>query len=131
MKKSASKYDGLLSLAGGLAKRVIAPVDPDLIKKGLMQVWDLKSISKDLVDSLVARALKQKDEIIEVMANELSKFLQRIDVSEELKNMMNDLTIHVDATVELKRRSTGKSAGKFSKTFQVNKKSSGKKSRKK
>jgi hypothetical protein len=130
VKKSESKYDGILSLAGGLAKKVISPVDPEFIKKGILQVWDLKSISKDLVDSLVARALKQKDEIIEVMANEFSKFLQRIDVSEELKNMMNDLSIHVDATIELKRRSTGKSAGKFSNAFQIQK-PSGKKSRKK
>lgn len=130
MKKSESKYDGILSLAGGFAKKVISPVDPELIKRGLMQVWDLKSVSKDLVDSLVARALKQKDEIIEVMANEFSNFLQRIDVSEELKNMMNDLSIHVDATIDLKHRSTGKSAGKFSKTFQIQK-SPRKKTRKK
>lgn len=109
----SSKYD-LLSLAGGLAKKVISPVDPDFIKRSLMQVWDIKAVTRDIVDGLVAKAVKQKDDVIAVVANEFSKFLQRINVSEELRRLTSDLSIHVDATIELNRRSNGKSLGKFS-----------------
>jgi hypothetical protein len=38
-----------------------------------MGVWDIKGMSKDLVDGLLTRAGKQKDVLIEALIQEMSR----------------------------------------------------------
>lgn len=72
-----------------------------------MGVWDIKGLSKDLVDGLITRAGKQKDVLVEALIQEISRYLRGIDVSTELNKVLDDLTVNVNATIEIKRKGGG------------------------
>lgn len=105
---SKSSYD-FLSIAGGLARKVLNPVE----------ALDLKRLSTELVDGIIARAAKQKDVIIAIIANEVSKFFQRIDVAEELKKVAEDLEVEVHAVLNFRKHSTGKSISRIERKVKI------------
>lgn len=72
-----------------------------------MGVWDIKGLSKDLVDGLITKAGKQKDVLLEALVQEISKYLRSIDISTELNKALDNLTVNINATIELKRKGGG------------------------
>lgn len=100
----------LFNLAGGVAKRFISP-DTSVIAKALLQVLDLKNFSRELLNALLDRAGKQKDIVIESMVGEFSKYLSRLNLPELSRQVMDGLTIEINATVHLKRKGSARPAG--------------------
>lgn len=60
------------------------------------------SIPRELINTLLARAEKRKDEIMEILAREVSKFLGKINVSEELTKALKGLVINLHASIDFK-----------------------------
>lgn len=110
MAKNQNTTSELFSLAGGVAKHFISP-DTSVIAKALLQVLDLKKFSHELLNALLDRAGKQKDIVIEAMVGEFSKYLSRLNLPELSKQVMDGLTIEVNATVHLKRKGGARSVG--------------------
>lgn len=82
-----------------VAKKIAGVIDSRAVGKGLAQVWDLKSLSKDLAVALGEIAIKQKDLVIEVLAKEFSNFLSKINIAEETKKIMDGMTLELSAKV--------------------------------
>lgn len=59
---------------------------------------DLK-LPKDAVGSVVDSLKKQKDEVLQVVAQELSQFFSRIKVHEELQKALKGMQINLDAKI--------------------------------
>lgn len=106
--KTADTKSDFLNLAGGVAKRFISP-DSSVIAKALLQVLDLKNFSRELLDALLERAGKQKDIVIEAMVAEFSKYLSRLNLPELSRQIMEGLTIDVNATVHIRKKGSGHS----------------------
>lgn len=85
--------------------------DTSTIAKALLQVLDLKSFSHELLNALLDRAGKQKDFVIKAMVGEFSKYLSHLNLPELSKQVMDGLTIEVNATVHLKRKGSGRPVG--------------------
>jgi hypothetical protein len=66
---------------------------PDTVRK---VVGDLK-LPKDAMGYFLDTAVRQKDEVLGLLATELSKFLSKIKVHEELQKAFAGLQVHVDA----------------------------------
>lgn len=84
-----------------------------------MSAWDIKGISKDLVDGLLNKAGKQKDILLEAVVQEVSKYLHALDLPGELSKILHDLTIDIDAKIHLKRGSGGHTLSKLAKHVHV------------
>lgn len=77
----------------------------DLIKnlitentKGL----DVKTLYKVISQALVDKALQQKDVIIEAVADEMRKFLERANITEEVRKVMRGMTVNLTVTFDFK-----------------------------
>jgi len=71
---------------------------------------DLK-LPKDAVGSVVDSLKKQKDEVLQLVAQELSSFFSRVKVHEELQKALKGMQIHLDAKIsfdQAKESSTAK-----------------------
>lgn len=101
-----SKKSDLFDLAGGVAKRFMSP-DSSVIAKALLQVLDLKNFSRELLNALLDRASKQKDIVIEAMVGEFSKYLSRLNLPELSRQVMEGLTMDVNATVHIRKKGNG------------------------
>lgn len=60
------------------------------------------SFHKEFVSSVLTRLEQRKEEIMEILAREVSKFLAKIDVSKELANALKGLSINLDTTIDFK-----------------------------
>lgn len=85
-----------------LAKKiVVAGIGSAAMARDL--VADTK-IHRDLIDGLLSKAEKRKDELLEILAREVSKFLGKIDVSQEISKALKGLIIHLNATVDFQEK---------------------------
>ncbi len=64
---------------------------------------DLK-IPKDAMGYFLDTAVRQKDEMLGLIAAELSKFLSKVKVHEELQKALSGLQMHVDAKLSFDRK---------------------------
>jgi hypothetical protein len=64
---------------------------------------DLK-IPKDALGGLLDSVVRQKDDLLELVAAELSKFLSKIKVHEELQKALSGLQLHVDAKLNFGKK---------------------------
>lgn len=87
-----------------VAKRLTGLVDGKSLAQILVQVLDLKSLSSDLMKLLTDRFIKQKDFMIDAMAAEFSKFLARINITEEAQKILEDMSINVTASINLQKK---------------------------
>ena len=108
--KTPPKKSDLFDFAGGVAKRLISP-DTSLIAKALLQVLDIKNFSRELLEALLEHAGKQKDILVEAMAGEFSKYLSRLNLADLSRQVMEGLTIEVNATVNVRRKVDARSVG--------------------
>lgn len=63
-----------------------------------------KSFQKDLINGLLNKAEKRKEELMEILAREVSKFLGKINVSEELAKALKGLIINFHASIDFKEK---------------------------
>lgn len=98
-----------------VAKRLTGLVDGKSLAQILVQVLDLKSLSGDLMKLLTDRFIKQKDLMIDAMAVEFSKFLARINITEEAQKILEDMSINVTASINLQKKNKKLVNGKVKK----------------
>ncbi len=71
-------------------------------------ISDLK-LPKEAVGYVFEQAKKQKDDLVTIVAAEVSKFLSKINVHEEITKVLTSLQIHIDATLSFTPK--GKESG--------------------
>lgn len=85
-----------------VTKKIASLSDPAHITKAVLSVFDLRSLSSDLVKALTDRAIKQKDLILDVIADEFRKFLERINITEETQKVLAGMKLNVQASLDFK-----------------------------
>jgi hypothetical protein len=80
------------------------------LRKGLGEL----KIPKDAMGGLLNTLLKQKDDLLGIVANELGRFLSKIKVHEELQKALAGLQLHVDAKLNFDKKSGPTPAPKIS-----------------
>lgn len=106
-KKTSSSTTKEESLSwGDLAKKVVytslgsATMARDMLKEG--------NLSKELLTGILSKAEKRKEDIMEILAREVSKFLGKINVSEEISKALEGLVINFNASVDFKKKTDSK-----------------------
>lgn len=99
-----------------VAKKLAGVIDTVALGKAIAQVWDLRSLSKDLTMALTDKALKQKDVVIEALAKEFSVFLSKINIAEEAQRIMDGMTLEVSAKVHFDKNKKSVKLDNLSKT---------------
>lgn len=131
-KKETTGKQGIYTIVGDVAKKLITvSSDTKIVKDAVVQVMDLKNLSKDLAEILVDKIAKQKNVIVGALGNEFWKFLNKINVSEEVQKALDGMTIDFQAQIKFtkgKKTSAHKTSSKTS-THSVSKKTSQKKSK--
>lgn len=61
-----------------------------------------KSFQKDFINGLLNKAEQRKEELMQILAREVSKFLGKINVSEELAKALKGLIINFHASIDFK-----------------------------
>jgi hypothetical protein len=75
---------------------------------------DMK-MPKDAVGYLLDTVRKQKDDLLELVGNEVNNFLSKIRVHEELQKALTGMQLHVDAKINFDKKSrTGVAGSKLS-----------------
>jgi len=81
-----------------LAKRLIlagigsAAQAKDLISDGRLQ--------KELINSILSKAEKRKDDLMEILAREVAKFLGKVNVADEIAKALSGMIINLSATID-------------------------------
>lgn len=57
-------------------------------------------LHRDVYQAILSKAEKRKDEFLEILAKEVSKFLGKINVSDEIVKALSGLVIRLNATVD-------------------------------
>lgn len=68
------------------------------------EVLSESSLSKDVIKTIKERASKGKEGFLEILAKEVSNFLGRLNVSEEITKALKGLIINLSASVEFKEK---------------------------
>ena len=82
-------YAGIGSAS--LAKKVVYDSNP-------------RGIASEFVGALLSKVEKSKDEIIRILAQELSRFLSRVDVSKELSKVLQKVTVHLNVDINFSEK---------------------------
>lgn len=68
-------------------------------------------LPKDIVGSLVENARNTKTEFVSGVKNELKTYLDKIDISREIDNILEKYDFEINATISLKKKKKSKSDG--------------------
>lgn len=85
-----------------LAKKVVfsslgsASMAKNLVTDGTMQ--------KQIISGLLGEAQKRKDELLNVLAKEVSSFLSKLNVGEEITKALKGLVVNLSATVDFSEK---------------------------
>lgn len=85
-----------------LAKKVVFASLGSAVAAGEM-ITDSK-LPREVLENLKNRAGKTKDDIMNVLAREVSTFLGKINVSEELAKALNGLIVNLNASIDFKKK---------------------------
>ena len=99
-----------------------------MTEEGIRGALSEFNLPRDAVNYLIKQSEKGKDEFFANLQKEMRWFLSRIDATQLLKNVLDDLSLDVQATVTLR---TGKGSGKPSAEVKLKKATSRKKKRSK
>lgn len=75
-----------------------------IVLTGLGAVSMGDRLPKEAVSFLLDQAEKRKDDLFERLAAEMSRFLQKLDIAKEIRNILEDLDVDVHATLRFSRR---------------------------
>ena len=94
-----------LSSWGDLAKKVVyAGLGSAAMAREAMSNTQWQ---KDLVGGLLSAVERRKEDLMEMMAHEVSKFLGKINVSEEISKALHGLVINLNASIDFKKGKKG------------------------
>lgn len=62
---------------------------------------------REVIDVILSKAERRKDEIVEILAREVSKFLGKINVSDEVTKALKGLVINLNASIDFKEKKGG------------------------
>lgn len=82
-----------------VAKKLLSMTDTKSLSFAIAQLLDMKGLSRDLVVTLTDRASKQKELVLQTMANEFSSFLSKINITEEAQKIMDGMTLTIEAKI--------------------------------
>jgi hypothetical protein len=99
-----------------------------MTEEGIRGALSEFNLPRDAVNYLIKQSEKGKDEFFANLQKEMRWFLSRIDAAHLLKNVLDDLSLDVQATITLR---TGKDSGKPAAEVKVKKATSRKKKRSK
>lgn len=91
---------------GDLAKKVVfaslgsASLAKNLVTDGTMQ--------KQIISGLLGGVEKRKDELLNVLAKEVSNFLSKVNVGEEITKALKGLVVNLSATVDFSEKKGSK-----------------------
>lgn len=77
-------------------------------------------LRKEVLGSLLSKAEKHKDDLMEILAREVSKFLGKIDVSDEIRKALSGLIINLSASVNFQEKKKGKGSHPTTTVHSVN-----------
>ncbi|HBF13372.1 MAG TPA: hypothetical protein DDW49_08335 [Deltaproteobacteria bacterium] len=89
-----------------LAKKVVttglgsASFARDMVLNGEFQ--------REIVASILTKLEKRKEDVLDILAKEVSKFLGKINVSEEVAKALQGLVIHLNASIDFNKKAHGK-----------------------
>jgi len=66
------------------------------------------SLPREVLGSFLEKAEKRKEDILNMLAREVSKFLGKIDVSEEITKALKGLVINFQASIDFSEKKKGK-----------------------
>ena len=72
------------------------------VRKGMLPLDDIKSFSRDLLGAFLERAGKHKDSLLDAVSTEFSKFLSKINIHEEVRKILEGMTIKFEASISYK-----------------------------
>lgn len=81
-------------------KVVTAGKDTADLATGALSIMNPKDASKSVVEMMLSMVLKRKDELLEVLAKELSQFLSHLNVGEELSKVLKGFVVNLNATID-------------------------------
>ncbi len=85
-----------------LAKKVVyASIGSAAMAKNIVSD---STISKTMINGLLSKAEQRKDELIAILAGEVSKFLGKINVGEELTKALKGLMININASIDFSEK---------------------------
>ncbi|OGQ08160.1 MAG: hypothetical protein A3G32_08440 [Deltaproteobacteria bacterium RIFCSPLOWO2_12_FULL_40_28] len=100
--QNETKIEGL----GDLAKKIIlTSLGSASLAKGLIKET---SIPKEILSNLLGKAEKTKDDLVEMLAREVSKFLGKVNVSEEVIKALKGLVINLSASIDFDEKKGGR-----------------------
>lgn len=100
-KRKEKTSQGPISWAGLAKKVVYAGLGSASMARDM--VTDSK-LHKELFNGILLKAEKHKDVLFEVLAREVSKFLGKVNVSEELIKALRGLVINLHASIDFKEK---------------------------
>ncbi|MBX7148015.1 hypothetical protein K1X76_02930 [bacterium] len=107
-----------ISLASFAKKVVFASLgSASMAKKAFAE----SNITGDFVNGLLSKVEKNKDVLVEMLAKEVSKFLEKVNVGEEIAKAVKGLVINVSASVDFDSK-TGKSKSRITRATASKKK---------
>jgi len=68
-----------------------------MTEEGIRKALGDMKLPKDAVGYVMDTVLKQKDELLGMVASELSKFFSKVKVHEEVQKALSGLQLHLDA----------------------------------
>ncbi|MBI4412654.1 MAG: hypothetical protein HY541_09250 [Deltaproteobacteria bacterium] len=104
MDPKEKKSSESISLTDLVKKVVFASIGSAVMARDV--VTDSK-LQKELIGGLLSKAEKRKDEIMEILAREVSKFLGKINVADEITKALKGMVINLSASIDFKEKGGG------------------------
>lgn len=118
--ESRTKKDESLSLTDIVRKIAMASLGSAAMAREV--VIDSKK-PREMIGNLLLKAEKTKDDVLELLAREVNKFLGKINVSEEISKALKDLVVNISASIDFgDKKGTTKSRVKIKKADVLKKK---------
>ena len=64
-------------------------------------------LRKEVLGSILSKAEKHKEDLMGILAREVSKFLGKLDVSDEIRKALSGLIINLSASVDFQEKKKG------------------------
>ncbi|MBI2338890.1 MAG: hypothetical protein HYU99_00780 [Deltaproteobacteria bacterium] len=104
MDPKEKKSSESISLADLAKKIVLASIGSAAMARDA--VTDSK-LSKEIFGGIMSKAEKRKDEIMEILAREVTKFLGKVNVADEIARALRGLVINLSASIDFKDKEGG------------------------
>lgn len=91
-------------IADLLKKILYAGIGSASLAKKVVYDSSPRSMASEFVGVLLSKVEKSKDEIIRILAQEVARFLSKVDVSKELSKVLQKVTVHLNVDVNFSEK---------------------------